>query len=728
MLTTRLTGIPGGAEAFTTAAAEHKPIFLSIGYSTCHWCHVMEVESFDNVKVARVLNRHFISIKLDREQYPDIDDFYMTGVQLMTGHGGWPMSNFLLADGKPFFAGTYFPAKRFIQLLQRITRAWRTEHTELQTSAGSIHRAIKRLLDAEKSRQKVAATVRTELLQTVYQQEDKSLGGLAGAPKFPQEPLLLLLLDQVTRQRDQAALGFVTRALRGMGLGGIHDQVGGGFHRYSVDAEWLVPHFEKMLYNQSQLGLVYCEAFRLTGEGFYRRIATRLFDYVLRDMQLAEGGFYSATDADSEGEEGRFFLWSPAQLEQVLGEQDAQLITAVFQVTAAGNFEGATILRLHRSLEDFCTDTGQHTAKATMARIDACLQQLYLAREQRIQPLRDDKLIVAWCAAMATALVHGSQLLGRNDWLQAAERAVAVMLANNVGPDDGLQRIYLNGQVSIAAQLEDYANLVAALIALFDASGKLDYLHRAHSLTEALLDRFYHPGRAVFHLGPIQDSGPQLVRSTSAADGAVLSAVATVLTNLWHLVRRQALLGEALVAPRYRQILENCLSALAADINASPLSHSSMLRLLALVESGDRSPVQYAGDGRVRVKITRQPIGAQVRLSVNVHCAESWQLTASGEENPSQVPIRLTLPATETDWQLRQVEYPQCHGYLPSPAGESAATASIPVYKGAFEITAILSPEAALDADPCYGIGIELQLQLCGEGRCLIPETLQFVV
>ncbi|MCG8414903.1 MAG: thioredoxin domain-containing protein [Pseudomonadales bacterium] len=712
---------PWGAEAFETAKRENKPLFLSIGYSTCHWCHVMEVESFDNVEVAKLLNQSFISVKMDREQYPDIDDFYMTGVQIMTGHGGWPMSNFLLADGKPFFGATYFPPAKFIELLEQIVAAWRDKNEELVTSANSIHAAIDRLLNTEKQQQAVAGNARDDVLKALLQREDRSLGGLAGAPKFPQEPLLLLLLDQLIRERDSAAYGFLKRALTGMGLGGIHDQVGGGFHRYSVDEEWLVPHFEKMLYNQSQLGLIYTDAYRLTGESFYKRIATRLFDYVLRDMQIGEGGFYSATDADSEGEEGTFFLWTPEQLQQVLGEE-AQLVIDVFKVTQFGNFEGATILNLDKPLEDHVATNGADVVE----RVDGSLQHLYEAREHRVHPLRDDKLIVAWCAHMATALIHASFVMERPDWLQAAQRAIRTMLTRNLDDGGQLQRIYLNGQVSIAAQLEDYGNLIEALIALFDVSGDLQCLQQASALAETMLESFYDESQACMYLGPAQQAGPKLVRSTNAADGATLSAVGTVLASLWKLGQRSALLDDALVGKRYPQIVRSVMSTLATDINSNAISHSSLLRMFAVVEAGSRDPIQYAGQGAVRV-IVQKRLGTDATIFLNIQCAESWHVTAAGARNEQLVPIKLEIAPDETVWKLGEVEYPAPHEELNLlPDGSDEALTS-PIYKEAFEIKASLIAPLAGD-ELADGVRIQLRLQLCSDERCLLPETLQFVI
>ena len=261
----------------------------------------MEVESFDNVEIAKLLNKHFISIKIDREQFPDVDEFYMTGVQIISGQGGWPMSNFLLPDGKPFFAATYFPPPSFMKLLQQIVEAWEQKYPELGKSANDISDAINRILNVRKEATTLDGKILDTVAQALFQREDRSLGGLIGAPKFPQEPLLLFMIDRARRERDVNTIGFVCRALDAMGCGGIYDKVGGGFHRYSVDEHWLVPHFEKMLYNQSQLGLVYLEAFQLTGNSFFKRVCLQTLNYVLRDMQLPLGGFFSATDADSEG-------------------------------------------------------------------------------------------------------------------------------------------------------------------------------------------------------------------------------------------------------------------------------------------------------------------------------------------------------------------------------------------------------------------------------------------
>ena len=716
---------PWGNEAFKVARMENKPLFLSIGYSTCHWCHVMEVESFDNVQVAKLLNRHFISIKMDREQYPDIDDYYMTGVQLISGHGGWPMSNFLLQDGKPFFGATYFPATSFIDLLENIVEAWQEKRSEVESGAKGVHETIGRLLTSEQNRQTVSANVQSDVLKSLYQREDTTYGGMAGAPKFPQEPLLMLVLDQVIRQQDEVAAGYLNRALTGMGNGGIHDQVGGGFHRYSVDEEWLVPHFEKMLYNQSQLGMLYTDGFRITGNATFRRIAIRLFDYVLRDMQLDEGGFYSATDADSEGREGTFFLWDPIQFKELLGEQDARFFIKIFRVTSGGNFEGATILNLDKPLEAIST---RH-AEDVVARIDNALLRLYEAREERVHPLRDDKLIVAWCAAMATALVHSAEVLHIPGYLDAARRAVTVMMTHNRRSDGRLWRIYLNGKVSIPAQLEDYGNLIQGLIALFDATTELHWLKHAAELAEVMIQDFYDEPLTAFYSGPTHQTGPELLRSTSATDDAMLSAVGLSLFDLWELADRSALLDDPMRDKRYKRIVQVCLSKLAADINTNALSYSSLLRLLTRIESGSRASVQFAAGGLVRIAVNKQADrdGQITNLTVKINCTAPWHLVAPTAVESVFTSLAIKLDPEDKVWSLGSVHYPSPHAELNLPIAGSGSPESTAIYQGQIEIRAeLLGQSQSTGSANC--VRVQLQLQACSDQQCLSPQILKFVV
>ncbi len=349
---------PWGTEAFERAKAEDKPIFLSIGYSTCHWCHVMERESFEDLEVARLMNRYFVCVKVDRERRPDVDDFYMTAVQVLGQRGGWPMSSFLTPDGEPFFGATYFPPDRFADLLERVHAAWADQRGQLVSQARQVTERVRRVTAARGTAQELEVEVFARAVGDLQQSHDERLGGFGGAPKFPHEPELLFLLARSLRHGDREALAIAETSLDAMARGGIYDQVGGGFHRYSVDARWLVPHFEKMLYNQAHLARAYAAVYRLTVEPFHARVARQTLDYFLREMTDPEGGFYSATDADSSGGEGEFFIWTPDELRAALPAEDAELAIALWGVTAAGNFEGKNILHLPRGFDAFAAAEG----------------------------------------------------------------------------------------------------------------------------------------------------------------------------------------------------------------------------------------------------------------------------------------------------------------------------------------------------------------------------------
>lgn len=709
-----------GTEAFEAAARENKPVFLSIGYSTCHWCHVMEVESFDNVKVAETLNKDFISVKMDREQYPDIDEAYMTGVQLMTGQGGWPMSNFLLADGKPFFGGTYFPAASFIHLLGQIATAWRDQYSELESSATKMSEAINRILSERKEGDAIDVKLLENTIQAISQREDRALGGLTGAPKFPQEPLLLFMLNQVARTRDVQSMGFVSRALDGMARGGIYDQIAGGFHRYSVDSQWLVPHFEKMLYNQSQLGLAYARAWQITGNDFFQRICRQTLDYVIRDMQISEGGFYSATDADSEGVEGTFFLWSIEQLEEVLELEELDLIVSIYGPSVNGNFEGSNILHLSKSLAEHAQNNSQGNF---YEKLDGVLEKLYKSRELRIHPLRDDKLIVAWTAAMISTLAEAAHAMNNKDWLAAAEKGMGHIVKANLLDDGRLKRINLNGEISINGQLEDYANSIFALLSLFDITSKSEYLQTAARLMDVTIAEFWDEQNQGFYLSPEQQTGPQLTRSRNASDGAILSAVAVALDALVLLWQRSYLIEAEGRELFYRQKIDGCIASLVGHINDNPISHPSLLSTLANYQQGSLSAIQYAGKGLARLEITKSAgeDSSHILMEIAINLHKDWHVSAPQEADGHFVPMKLGISAHETHWQISEENYPFSRESLNLEDGNTVATLS-----QSFLISATLSrtqkPADALAASA----GLTFTLQLCSENHCLLPETLNF--
>lgn len=714
-----------GTEAFAAAKREHKPIFLSIGYSTCHWCHVMEVESFDNVEVATILNQHFISIKLDREQFPDIDEVYMTGVQIMSGQGGWPMSNFLLADGKQFYGATYFPAAGFMQLLRQIVDAWQHKYAELEQSATQINMAIERYLAAQKPAAELDPELSETMLKALLQREDRSYGGLGGAPKFPQEPILLWMLDRVARNRELATLAFVERALQGMASGGIYDQIAGGFHRYSVDAHWLVPHFEKMLYNQSQLGLVYLQAWQFTGNPFFRRVCEQTLNYIVRDMQIPEGGFYSATDADSEGEEGTFFTWSVSELEAVLQPEELSLLRHVYDISAGGNFEGSNILSLRKNLEELAWESAQDDFYTAL---DAILHKLYLVREQRIHPLRDDKLIVAWNAAMITTLARAAFTFANQQWLAAAELAAQhIWQKNIVNNEQGLRlrRINLNGAVSIDGQLEDYVNLTEALLVLFDITSNVNYLHQATQLFAAALTDFYDAASGSFFLGPLRHGGPELTRSQSATDGATMSAVATALQCLISLHQRSA------ISSPYPSALEDlqlkitaCINALSGALNEYPMSHPGLLRVLANTSRGSVDSIQYVAKGLARLEAHKQSQDdRQIAVLLTITLQPGWHITApqSGPQAAGFSQLELRAADDEAHWQLDVCEFPET-----DCAVQDARGLSVPVFRDTVEIVARFKRTKAPEDALTPSLGVEVSVQLCNDAHCLLPEQLLF--
>ena len=709
---------PWGGEAFEIAKQEHKPIFLSIGYSTCHWCHVMEVESFDNVEIAKVLNEHFISIKMDREQYPDIDEAYMTGVQLMSGHGGWPMSNFMLNDGRPFFGATYFPPPTFMKLLQQIAEAWNEKFDELESSATKIGEAIDRILSERKKAASLEPEINNHVSQALFQREDRSLGGLAGAPKFPQEPLLLFMLDHGERHRHVNAVEFASRSIEAMGRGGIYDQVAGGFHRYSVDAEWLVPHFEKMLYNQSQLSLVNLHAYRVSGNPFFKRVLFQTLEYVLRDMQLPEGGFYSATDADSEGAEGVFFLWSVEQLQDALSKDEAKLIVDVFGVSESGNFEGSNILNFSKTFADHEEQFGPEFEN----KLDSILKKLYQVREQRIHPLRDDKLIVAWSSAMITSLAKAGDYFSQKHWIAAAEKAIDLTLSNNLDGDGTLRRIYLDGTTSIEGQLEDYANLIEALISLFDITSAIGYLQQANNLMRSCIDDFWDEKEMGFFLSPSNQVGPQLTRSRSASDGATFAPAATALACLISLRDRSAYLEES-SQQLFSERAEQCISSLVGEINNNAVSHTSMLRQLANYYEGNREPIQYMDHGLAKVK-ARTISGADTlgkSISLIIDIADGWHVTAPTANLTNYMPLSVCLAEDEKHWVIDASQFPDNESSMTTVEGDT-----IPIYENKIEIALSLKRTQVPDDELSFSSQLECELQLCNDQRCLLPTSITF--
>ena len=681
---------PWGDEAFSTAKKENKPVFLSIGYSTCHWCHVMEHESFESEEIAKYLNEEFICIKVDREQRPDIDDIYMSAVQIMTGHGGWPMSSFLTTDGKPFFAGTYFPPANFLNLLQQVILNWQQNHDQLVEQANKIAEVLQK----DQTIKGEAAAVNDELIEKAVKQIEQRFVEEATEqrPLFPNEPELSLLVDFAIRKQNPLALQSLINRLELMQRGGIYDQVGGGFHRYSVDTQWLVPHFEKMLYNQAQLGRIYAHAWSITHAEDFKRTATQTFDYVLREMQYPKGGFYSATDADSEGEEGTFFLWTPQELEKICSTEDLQFLIDFFDVTEQGNFEGKTILNQPRSVSYFAHLNNLKT-EDVYQQIDRIREQLWKVREKRIKPIRDDKLIAAWNGMMITGLIEASIIFDREDYKKAATKA-ADYLWQQLWKDNKLFRVVLDGEVSITATQEDYAYFTESCIALFDVTQDVNWLQRAETLCEQMLELFYDHDNGGFRIATIKNDPLLIAEPKATWDGAIPSGNSVALRVL-------ALLSKRTDNIEYPKLARQTIAGNAEGIQNMPSAVSYFLTGAAILKNGELSAIQYAGHGNIHLQASVK----KQQLELKIDIKDGWHINGSKTKDEALVATQITLP-DNSQWQLKEITYPD---------GDS--------YEKQITITAKLK-----QPDNYYQLPLQISLQPCNDEICLAAEKLTLYI
>ncbi|MGI8996439.1 MAG: thioredoxin domain-containing protein [Pyrinomonadaceae bacterium] len=485
-----------GEEALTKARDENKPILLSIGYSACHWCHVMEKESFENKEVARLMNENFVNIKVDREERPDVDQIYMNAVQMMLGHGGWPLTVFLTPELIPFYGGTYFPPEDrynipgFPRVLLGVAEAYRSRPDEIAETATNVLAELRRMGETRESGEAMTTALLDAAFQSLARNYDRRHGGFGNAPKFPAAMNLEFLLRYHHRAGNREALEMVAHTCRRMAEGGMYDQLGGGFHRYSTDAVWLVPHFEKMLYDNALLSRVYLHVYQVTGDTFFRRVAEQTLDYVVREMTAPQGGFYSTQDADSEGVEGKFFVWTLEEIKELLGAADAALMSAYYGVTEEGNFEEKNILHVARPAETVAEElnvTVEHLRQA----VERGSQILLAARERRIKPGRDEKILTAWNGMMLASFAEAGAILERPDYLAAAERNAGFILDTLRADGKRLLHTYKDGQAKFHAYQDDYALLAAGLLSLYEANGSLRWLEASLELTEKMNEEFW---------------------------------------------------------------------------------------------------------------------------------------------------------------------------------------------------------------------------------------------
>jgi len=582
---------PWGKEAFKKARELDRPIFLSIGYSTCHWCHVMEHESFEDDSVAKLLNDSFISIKVDREELPEIDHVYMSVCQAMTGRGGWPLTIVMTPAKEPFFAGTYFPKDKrggrsgLFQILPMIADAWNSKRQDIMTSVGQV----KNYLDQLNSKP-AGNNFSTELINRAYDQFrngfDEEYGGFFRAPKFPSPHNLIFLMRYHHSFDNKIALDMATKTLKQMRLGGIYDHIGFGFHRYSTDRHWLVPHFEKMLYDQAMIAMAYTEAYHITGEDIFAQTAREIFTYVLRDMTASEGGFFSAEDADSEGEEGKFYVWTEQEIKEVLGEDYGKEFNDIFSITTPGNYRDESSGKETRlnipHLKNYNTNASND--------FDSAREKLFNIREKRIHPLKDDKILTDWNGLMIAALAKAAIVLNEPVYLDAAEKAAEFVL-HSISKGERLLKRYRNGVAALDAHLDDYAFMAWGLLELYEATFATKYLSQALDLMNIMVEDFWDDKNGGFFLGSDQ-SEKLIVRSKTAYDGAIPSGNSVAVMNMVKLTR---ITGNT----NWAELAEKTIRAFSEDVNRAPTGYTLMLTGF-MFDTQNSKEIVIVGDSRNR--------------------------------------------------------------------------------------------------------------------------------
>ena len=701
---------PWGPEALERARREDKPIFLSIGYAACHWCHVMERESFESEEVAAILNRDFISIKVDREERPDLDDIYMTAVQVTTGSGGWPMSVFLTPDLKPFFAGTYFPPENrygrvgFKTVLTQLIEVYRSQRDRVTLAADEITEQIQRITGGGEGGAPITRDTITKAVRSLLSQFDPQHGGFGSAPKFPPSMRLDLFLREYGRQPDTQLLRAVTVTLDQMARGGMYDQIGGGFARYSTDERWLVPHFEKRLYDNALLAPVYVDAFAVTEDPYYERIVTQTLDWVLREMTSPEGGFYSTLDADSEGEEGRFYVWSPEQVIEVLGPEDGAKFNRIFDITPEGNFEGHSIPNLlQATLEERAAELGMGN-DALEEQVDAWRGRLLEARSQRVWPGLDDKILTSWNGLMIHAFAHASRVLGEERYRQAAERATEFVL-RELRQDGRLLRTHRNGQSKLNGYLDDYSFLAVALVELHEATDEARWLEEARQIVATMNDLFWDEYEGGYFYTS-RDHEELIARMKSVQDNAIPSGSSMAALAL---VRLAALTDDT----DLRQRADRTLGSVAGSVQQFPAAFPQMLIAADLYLKTAAGAAEDVLTLRAFVSQDVVRPGDVFRVAVRAEIRPGWHVNSNGPLEAYLIPTALEIKAAGFE-QVREF-YPE---------GEQIALAfseqPLSVYQG----TVVVGVELQAPADLRPGrrnLTLRLKYQPCDEQHCLTP-------
>lgn len=703
---------PWGDEAIELAKKENKLIFLSVGYSTCYWCHVMERKVFSNPEIAEMMNENFVNIKIDREERPDLDEIYMTATQLLIQRGGWPNSVFLTPDLKPFYAGTYFPPTDmpgrpgFPTILDAVHEAWVTREAEVIESSNQISRtiemAISRGFTALNARalDRSLTTSALDYLRTAY---SHAYGGFGTAPKFPSPANLEFLISEYERNSglqtpptgNAALLKMVTRTLDMMAYGGMYDQIGGGFHRYSVDAKWLIPHFEKMLYDNAQLAKVYLQAYQLTQEPRYRRIAEEIFGFIFREMTAPEGGFYSALDAETDAEEGKYYVWTEGEIRKVLGKKGAESFNDVYGVDKGANFEGKNVLYVPEGSE----------VEGSVKDLATAREKLLTARTEREYPLLDTKIIVNWNGLMIDALAYGYHVLGEARYLAAASKAAGFILETMRKPDGELWHTYTAGVVKQDAYLDDYAFFVRGLLTLYRATDEERWLDSAKTLTNRMLQQFWDNKNGGFFYTKA-DAKHLIVRTKKPYDSAIPSGNAVAVKNLLAL------------GADYRHYAEKTLRTFAESMAQSPSSFMYMHFALNdyLTSTEDLEPSSdavVAATAKVKGK-SDEVFNVELQLKI----AAGWHINANPAGQDYLIPTTVELDAN-APVEIVDIAYPKGRSMRFEFSNEP-----LNVYEENLTISLRLKQKPNVQRKKNAPITLKLTYQPCNDTECLFPETL----
>lgn len=701
-----------GDDAFAKAKELNKPIFLSIGYSTCHWCHVMARESFEDIDIANFINENFIPVKVDREEYPDVDELYLTSVQMLSGKAGWPLTAVLTPDGQAFFGGTYFQPETLLNLLNKVSDTWVQRQDAVLEQANRLSDALSAINKSSDNIKTISVKVISEAATRIKNELSRSVSNSSNQskPGFPREPEMLFLLNHAQRNLSEPTINIVTQRLLKLAAGGIHDQVGGGFHRYTVDPLWAIPHFEKMLYNQAQMGRAYFLAYQLSGSSTLRKVGDKTFEFLLNNMQAPEGGFYSAMDAQSEDinglkGEGEFYTWTYEQLSSQLTEDELSVANTYLGISHKGNFNGSNVLQ-----NVYFDPTSLDQRPESSDKIDSVINKLALARKQRKSPQLDTKIITSWNAMAISALVTGYNATDNMAYLRAAKKAANRLWKQSYGQQDGLARTISGNKQRLAGTLEDYAYFANALIDLYDIEGEELWLERSDQIVKHMIKRFHDKKTGGFLISNATNSKVPMMKLVTARDDAIFSGNSVAAQVLARMAQRTGSL-------EFKQAATSTISAFSKQLLANPEALSGMLLAADILNHGDISTRQYAAKGKVTITAN---INSDDKLTLNINIAKGWHINASRVLNKYLIPTTLTpasLTSSDECPTFGKVNYPE--GELVSLGFQED---ELLVYENSVTFSTDLLQSTK---SQCQTLAAELSIQACTDEVCQAPEKIQ---